>query len=141
MKVKMEVAVDVVHQEAGGTEFLELGVDFGAQLFTQVPVEEIVEANARRIFRELLTCVHESGNFFEREGGMAAEEGEVEADAKGGRLASEGHRFVKGGFVYHEAGGGEDAFAMSADDGFIDGMRAAEVVGVNDQPAGGESNP
>src|SRR5262245_57838011 len=37
--------------------------------------------------------------------------------------------------VDHQTGRREDAFPMRADDGLIDGMRAAEIVGVDDEPA------
>ena len=45
--------------------------------------------------------------------------------------------FVRSLAVDHQAGGGEDTFAMRADDGVVDGVCAAEVVGVDDEPAAG----
>ena len=40
-----------------------------------------------------------------------------------------------GGFIDHETGGGQHAFAMSANDRLVDTGRTAEIVGVDNQPA------
>ncbi len=50
-------------------------------------------------------------------------------------LAGEGHGFLAGGFVHHQAGGGQNPFAMGADDGLVDGGGAPEIVGVDDEAA------
>jgi hydrogenase/urease accessory protein HupE len=50
-------------------------------------------------------------------------------------LARQGHGFLKRGFVHHQAGSGENAFLMGADHGLVDGDRAAEVIGIDDEAA------
>src|ERR1035438_6209605 len=47
------------------------------------------------------------------------------------------NRLVEAEFVHHQAGAGQNAFAMRADDGFIDGMRTAKIVRVDDETPGG----
>ena len=66
---------------------------------------------------------------------MAAQQGQVQPHAQARVLAGQRHRFLAGGFVHHQAGGGQDAFAVGADDGLVDGGGTAEVVGVDDQAA------
>jgi hypothetical protein len=50
-------------------------------------------------------------------------------------LAGEGHGFLKGRFIHHEAGGGENALAVGTDNGLVNRGRATEVVGVDDKAA------
>ena len=40
MKVQMQMAIDMIEAQAGGSESLELGVDFGAQLRPQFALEK-----------------------------------------------------------------------------------------------------
>ena len=68
---------------------------------------------------------------------MTAQKGQVQAHAQGRVLAGEGHGFLEGGLVHHQAGGGENALAVGADHGLVDGGRTAEIVGVDDQAARG----
>ncbi len=60
---------------------------------------------------------------------------EVEADAQARMFVSESDSFFGGGTVDHKAGGGEDAALMGLDNGAIDRMGAAEIVGVYDKAA------
>ena len=48
MQMQVQMAVDVVQRQAGGTEFFKLRVDFGAELFAQVVVKKIFHARRRR---------------------------------------------------------------------------------------------
>src|ERR1035437_678214 len=61
----------------------------------------------------------------------------MQADAEFGILLCERNRFIKPRFVHHQARGGQNPFAMRADDGFIDGMRTAKIVRVDDEAPGG----
>jgi len=61
----------------------------------------------------------------------------MQADTQSGVLAGQGDGFAGERGVDHEAGTGEDAFAMGADDGLVDGLGAAKIVGVDDEPAPG----
>ena len=131
----MEVAVDVIERQARGAEFLKLGVDFGAKLLAQAAVEEVAEANASRVVAELSGGSNEAGNSLEWQSGVAAEKGQMETDTEPWTFSGQRHRIIKGRFVDHKAGSGEDAFAVGADDGLIDRRRAAEVVGVNNEAA------
>src|SRR5438034_201803 len=49
VEVEVQVAVDVIEGEAGGAKFLELGLDFAAQLFAQVALEKIAPAGPGRV--------------------------------------------------------------------------------------------
>ena len=61
----------------------------------------------------------------------------MQTDAQARILARQGDRFVGGGFIDHEAGRGQDALAMGANDRLVDGMGTAEIVRVDDQAASG----
>ena len=111
-------------------------MDFGAQLFAQVALEKITQADADRIVAEFAARVDEAGNFFRRQRGMSHQQSEMQADAELGIFLRQRHGFVAAGFVHHQAGGGQNAFAMRADDGFVDGMRTAKVIRVDDEAAG-----
>ena len=63
---------------------------------------------------------------------MTAQQGQMQAHSQVWVLAGEGHGFLASSFVHHQAGGGQNSFAMSADDRLVDGGRTAEVVGVDD---------
>jgi hypothetical protein len=66
---------------------------------------------------------------------MAAQQSQMQSHAQRRVLACKGHGFLKGGFVYHQARSGQNALAVGADDGLVNGGRAAEVVGVDDEAA------
>ena len=135
MQMQMQMAVDVVERQTGGVEFFKLRVDFGAELFAQAALEKIIHAGADGRIAEFAARVDEAGNFFRRQRGMSHQQSEVQADAEPGIFPGEFHRFGAARFVHHQARGGQNAVAMGADDGFVDGMRTAKVVGVDDQPA------
>src|SRR5262245_25211942 len=85
---------------------------------------------------EMPAGINQAGNGARRQRGGAANQSDVQAHAQPRILQRQINGFVRGLARDHQAGGGEDAFAMRPDDGLIDGMRAAEVVGVDDEPAG-----
>ena len=66
---------------------------------------------------------------------MALQQRQMQADAEFWIFLRQFHRFVKTGFIHHQAGGRQNAFAMRANDGFIDRMRKAKIVGIHDQAA------
>ncbi len=135
MQVQVQMTVDVIERQAGGAELLKLRVDFQAKLFTEAALEKITEAGGDGPIAELTTRIDEAGNLLRRQGGFAAKERQVQADAELWILPRQGDSLIATGFVDHQAGGGQDAFAMRADDGFIDGVRTAEIVRVDDQAA------
>ena len=137
MQMQVQMAVDVVERQAGGAEFFKLRVDFRAELFAQVVFEKIAHADADRVIAEFTLRVDEAGNFFRRQGGIAAEQSQMQANAEPWIFPRQSDGFVAGGFIHHQAGGGQNAFAVRADDGFIDGMRQAEIVRVDDEAAAG----
>jgi hypothetical protein len=57
----------------------------------------------------------------------------MQADAQFGILLRERNRFVARRLVHHQTGGGQNPFAMRADDGLIDGVGAAEIIRVDDE--------
>jgi len=64
---------------------------------------------------------------------VAAKQSQVEADSEPGIFSCESNGFIECGLIHHQAGSGENAFTMGANDGLIDGGRAAEVIGVDDE--------
>lgn len=57
----------------------------------------------------------------------------MEACAKPGVFPGQLDRFVKARFAGHQAGSGQNAFAMGTDNGGIDGRREAEIIGIDDE--------
>ena len=135
MQMQMQMAVDVVERQAGGAESFKLRVDFRAQLFAQAAIEKITETDADGVVGKFAARVDQAGNFFRRQRGMSAQQSQMQADAEFWIFLCQLDRFVEARFVHHQAGGGQNAFAMRADDGFVDGMRTAEIVGVDNEAA------
>src|SRR6266700_1412596 len=142
MQMQVQVPIDVVQRQAGMPELLKLRADFGPQLFAEFPLEKIPAADARRAVAEFASSVDQAGNCFRRQGRMAAEQGQVQPHAQSRMLAGQGDGLFEGRLVNHQAGAGQDAVAVGVDDGLVDGGRAAEVVGVDDEAplAGGRGS-
>src|ERR1035437_5313422 len=66
---------------------------------------------------------------------MSHQQSEVQADAEFGIVLRQLHGFIETKFVHHQARGGQNAFAMGADDGLVHGTRKAEVVRGDDETA------
>jgi len=135
MEMEVQVAVDVIEWETSGAEFLELGAYLRFQLCPQFARREVTKADADRVVAESPLGINETGDFFVRQRGVAAEERQVQADAKLGIFPPERHCLLEGRFVDHDARGGKDAFPVRTDDCLIDAVRAAKIVGIDDQAA------
>jgi hypothetical protein len=135
VQVQVQVAVDVVEFESRSPESLKLGMHFATQLLAQTALKEISKTSAGGIVRKLPVGIDQARYFGCWQGGMTAEEGQVQPDAEAGVLPCQVDSLGTGGFVYHEAGGGQDAFSMSADDGPVNGGRSPKIVGVDDETA------
>src|ERR1700749_618847 len=64
----------------------------------------------------------------------------MQTDAEFWILFREFDGFGTRSFIHHQAGAGQNAFAMRANNGFIDGARAAESIGIDDEPAASDSS-
>jgi hypothetical protein len=136
--MEVQMAVDMVQRQAGVAKFLKLGMNFLPQLVSGVGMEKIAKASTGRTVRKLAFAVYEFRNLVWGQSRMAAKQGQMQADAEGGVRFGQFDGFCEGRFVHHQAGGGQDAFLVCADDCFVNGRRAAEIVGVNDQAAKGD---
>ena len=74
MEMKVQMSVNVIQLQACRMKFLELSMNFGAELFAQVSFEEITKANAGGAVGKLSVCVDESRYFFRRQSGVAAKQ-------------------------------------------------------------------
>src|SRR5687768_14478193 len=82
MKMKMEVAVDMVQRKTGCVEFLELRRDFPGQLLATAWIEEKSEAGGNGAVREPLLRVDQIWNVAVGQGGVsrpATSEGRLRA--------------------------------------------------------------
>jgi len=68
---------------------------------------------------------------------MAGQKCEVQTDAEFGIFLRQFYGFVKSDFVHHQARACQNAVAMRANDGLIDGMRTPEIIRVDDEAADG----
>ena len=137
MQVEVKMAVDVVQGETRGPEFFELGPDFALQLRAEAWPKKVAEARDNRVVAEVSCGIDQTWDFTGRQGRCGANQTEVQADAKARILSGQFDGFIGLRAVDHQAGRGEDAFAVRVDDGVVDGTGASEVVGVDDEPAQG----
>ena len=138
VQVQMEVAVDVIHRQAGGAKFFKLRFDLTAQLRFGMRAKEIAEADSSGVVvGKFALRVGKIGNGFGRQSGSSTDKREVQADTQSRIFFGQGDSFGAIRFVDHQAGGGQDAFAMRADHGLIDGMGATEIVRVDDETGHG----
>jgi len=135
--MEVEVGVDVVEGEAGGVKFIELGVDFIAELGLELGFKEVIQTDPDGTVGEFAAVVDQIRDLGRRQGGVSEDQGQVEADAEAGMGFGEFDGFGEAGFVDHEAGGSEEAFAMGQDNGGIGGSGEPEVIGVEDEAAAG----
>ena len=61
----------------------------------------------------------------------------MQADAQAGIFPRQRHGLAGARLIDHQAGAGQDALAMGADDGLVDGLRAAKIIRIDDQPPPG----
>ena len=70
---------------------------------------------------------------------MPAQQREMQADTEARIVPRNGDSFVQPGLIHHQAGSGQNALAMSADDSMVDRSGAAEIVGIDDEAGHGDS--
>src|SRR5439155_7592144 len=136
VQMKVEMAVDVVEGQAGHAESFKLRVDFALELRSQFRPKKVANAARHRMAAEIPAGINQAGNGARRQRRGSANQTDVQADTEPRILPRQFDGFVRSLAIDHQTGGGEDAFAMRAHDGVIDGRRTAEVVGVDDEPAG-----
>src|ERR1041385_5609172 len=127
--------INVIQLQTGLLEFAKLLVNFGAQLFAQRALKEITEPCARWIVCELLFSVNQKRNIFRRQSRATTEKGQVQTDSQTGILARQQYRLGAGGFVHHQAGGGQDALTMGPDDCLVYRRGKTKVVSIDDEPS------
>src|SRR5687768_2234282 len=101
MKMKMEVAVDMVQRKTGCVEFLELRRDFPGQLLATAWIEEKSEAGGNGAVREPLLRVDQIWNVAVGQGGVPTDQRQVQANPEPGMVARQLHGFVEAFFVDH----------------------------------------
>ena len=126
-----------VERQAGLLELAELRADFTPQLFVQVAPGEIAKAAAHRILAEFAVLVDQPGNVPARQRRVPAQQGQVQSCSQAGILPRQANRLLERRFIHHQARGGQNAFPMRADHGFVDGGRPAEVIRVDHKTAAG----
>src|SRR5262245_34154781 len=72
MQMQVQVAIDVIEQQARGVKSLELRMDFGTQLLAQTLPDEIADAGADRIVAELAVSIGQAGSLFGRKRRVSA---------------------------------------------------------------------
>jgi len=107
----------------------DLRADFIAQLRADRAIEKIAQASPDWTFEKIAGCVNEAGQLIWCQRAPSATGHEMEADIEVGIFVREGGRFVARCGGDHQAGRGEDAFAMRADDASVDLARIAEIIG------------
>src|ERR1051326_8343961 len=123
VQMKVEMAVDVVEEKPGRAESVELRLDFPLELRPQcLAATKVAQAARYRVVAEIATGINQAGNGAGGQRRSSADHADVQPDAEPRILPRQLYRFVRRVAVHHQAGGGEDALAVRADDGLIDGM-------------------
>src|SRR6266571_3345010 len=120
VQVEMEMSVHVIERKRGRGKLLELGRHLCFQLRRQSPMRVIAEPRCHGAVAELVFTVDQAGNFFRGQCRTAANERQMEAHAQPRGFPRQGDGFIAGRLIHHQAGGGENAFAMGANDRGID---------------------
>ena len=106
-----------------------------AELELEAFLKEVMQARGDGRIVELAAFIDKVGNFQRPARRAAANEREVQADAERRVRLRERYSLGERLAIHHQARRGENAFAMRADDRFVDRARTAEVIGVDDQAA------
>ena len=106
-------------------------------MWAQACLKKIADACGDGIVAEIALGIDQPRNLRLIERRAPANQTQVQTHAQPRILSRQFSRFTRRRAVHHQAGGGEDAVPVGADDRFIDGSRPAEVVGIDDKPAGG----
>src|ERR1017187_10282865 len=112
MQVQMQMAVDVIERQACGAKLFKLSVNFVTQLFKQAGPREIAEAGADGVFGKFSASIDQSMNSFRRQGGMAAQQREMQTDTEPWIFPGKSDGPGECGFVHHQACRGQNAFAV-----------------------------
>ena len=131
VQVKVEMTVDVVQNQTGGSKSRELRFDFIPQLLLGGPGEEIGHSGGNRRIAKTTARIDERWNSGGRQCGAAAAERQVKPNTQSRVGFCELDGLIEGGTIHHQAGRGENAALMRLNHGAIDGFRMAEVIGVN----------
>src|SRR5882672_10195366 len=106
MKVQVQVTIDVVERQTRIAELLKLRMNFCSYLLAQLPSKKIAKPGATRTVSKLAMAINKSGNLLRRQGRVAVEKRQMQADAESGIRLGECNCFFEGGFIDHKAGGG-----------------------------------
>src|SRR5687768_3374124 len=116
------MTVHVVELQSGGMKPFELRSHLHFKLRAQITVEKVPYTGVHRIVRELASFVHQSGNFFARQGRAATEQRKMQADAESWIFLRQRDRFLESRLIHHQTCSSQDTLAMRADDSLIDRM-------------------
>src|SRR6185436_12574893 len=130
------MAVHMIERKSSGGESSELGVDLPSQLIPQIAFEEVTKTSRHWLITELALTIDQAGNVFVRNGGVPAQQREMNADTETRILSRELHRALACRLVHHQAGGSQNSIPVRRNDRLIDGVRTPEVIGIDDQPTG-----
>jgi len=120
--MQMQVAIDMVQRQAGRAEFCKLRMDLRPQWFTQAALEKIAETGRHGFLAELTSSIDQPGDLFRWQGGASAHQRQMQTHPEPGIFMRERYRFIEARLVHHQTGGGQNAFTMSVDNGFINGV-------------------
>src|ERR1044071_3687899 len=135
MQVQVEMSVYMIHRQTGLGDPLKLLVNFSSQLLAQSATKEVARAYSERALVKFTDPVHQAGNFFLGQSGVAAKECQVKANGESGMFASQCNGLGKTGLVDHETCAGKNAFAVGTYHGLIYGGGTSKIIGVDYQAA------
>lgn len=131
------VGVEVGDVDSGTLESLDLGEGLALDVVLgDAAAEERLNEVGEAGTEGLAVGAEEGWDALGMGGGDAVDEGDVAADAEGGKGARDGGSVLECRAGGHEGGGGEDAGAMELRDRTIDAWSQAEVVRVEDEAGG-----
>ena len=133
MQVEVPMAVNVVHDEPGIGEALELRADLGTYLAAHFGRNEERDPEADWIAREAPVGSDQTRHFVGRQDRTSLQQRQVEPHAESRHAAGACDRIVGGRCADHQTRRREDPVAVSRLHSLVDRKRESEIVGSDDQ--------
>ena len=120
VQMHVQMAINVIEFKSGCLEAVKLRCNLGLKLCAKLAAKKILHPGIHRTVRKFATFIYETGDPLARQRGATAEQREVQSHAELWIFFGQRDGFIARQFIHHQAGGRKDAFAMRADNGFVD---------------------
>jgi len=135
--MKIEMPIEVIEISDQLQVQFDLRATLGLQLFRNAGGEKIFHPAQHRVVAEAAKRVDHWRDLGGGQHATPHTHDEMQTDIEGGIFFRERRGLVASRLSYHQAGAGQDPFAMRANDAGVDLARISEVIAIDDQPLHG----